>query len=69
MVACAARGLTKAEIGALLNLSENTVKTHLRRVAEKLKTNNVAHTVARCIALGDITPDGQPVLQEPVQGS
>lgn len=63
MVACAARGLTKSEIGALLNLSENTVKTHLRKVAEKLHTHNVAHTVARCIALGDITPDGQPALQ------
>ena len=41
-----AEGLTKAEVGRWLHLSENTIKKHLERIARRLNARNVKHAVA-----------------------
>lgn len=41
----AAEGKSGAEIGRVLGLSEDTVKTHLRRLYRKLRVVNRAHAV------------------------
>lgn len=47
-----AQGATTAEIAARLVISENTVKTHIRRILDKLEAANRAEAVARATALG-----------------
>ncbi len=47
-----AGGATTAEISSRLVISENTVKTHIRRILEKLEATNRAEAVARATALG-----------------
>lgn len=47
-----ARGATTAEIAATLVISENTVKTHVKRILDKLEASNRAEAVARATALG-----------------
>lgn len=46
------QGLTKAQVGEALGLSEHTVKTHLFRVARRLGTHNTTHAVATAIRSG-----------------
>jgi DNA-binding CsgD family transcriptional regulator len=41
-----AEGLTNTEIGKMLFLGEETVKTHLRKLLAKLQARNRAHAVA-----------------------
>lgn len=53
-----AQGATSAEIAADLTISENTVKTHVRHILEKLKASNRAEAVARAAALGIL--DSEP---------
>jgi DNA-binding NarL/FixJ family response regulator len=45
------RGLTTAQTGAEMFISENTVKTHVRHILEKLGVSNRAEAVARATQL------------------
>jgi two-component system, NarL family, nitrate/nitrite response regulator NarL len=47
-----ARGLTTSQTGAEMFISENTVKTHIRHILEKLEVSNRAEAVARASQLG-----------------
>lgn len=44
---CLARGQTTSQIAGILFISENTVKTHIRHILEKMEVNNRAEAVAR----------------------
>jgi DNA-binding NarL/FixJ family response regulator len=44
---CLARGQTTSQIAGTLFISENTVKTHIRHILEKMEVNNRAEAVAR----------------------
>jgi DNA-binding NarL/FixJ family response regulator len=47
-----ARGLTTAQTGTEMFISENTVKTHVRHILEKLDVSNRAEAVAKATQLG-----------------
>jgi DNA-binding NarL/FixJ family response regulator len=47
VLGCLARGQTTAQIADALFISENTVKTHIRHILEKMEVNNRAEAVAR----------------------
>lgn len=47
-----ARGLTTSQTGAELFISENTVKTHIRHILEKLEVGNRAEAIAKAAQLG-----------------
>ncbi|MCK4900698.1 MAG: response regulator transcription factor [Anaerolineales bacterium] len=49
---CLAKGMTSAQIAKDLFISENTVKTHVRHILEKLEASNRAEAVSRAIQLG-----------------
>ena len=49
---CLARGLTTSQIASELYISENTVKTHIRHVLEKMEVNNRAEAVAKALQAG-----------------
>jgi len=51
---CLAKGMTSSQIAAELFISENTVKTHVRHILEKLEASNRAEAVSRAIQLGII---------------
>jgi DNA-binding NarL/FixJ family response regulator len=51
---CLALGMTSAQIAKNLFISENTVKTHVRHILEKLEASNRAEAVSRAIHLGII---------------
>lgn len=63
-------GLTNASIGGRLGLSEDTVKTHARRLFKKLKVADRAHAVRagfslRLLVVGELvgpTPTAVPVV-------
>lgn len=46
ILGCAAAGMSNREIGAELFISEDTVKTHARRIFRKLRAKDRAHAVA-----------------------
>jgi DNA-binding NarL/FixJ family response regulator len=46
-----AKGQTTAQIASVLFISENTVKTHIRHILEKMEVNNRAEAVARAALL------------------
>lgn len=52
VVAWAAEGLSNAEIGTRLHLSEETVKSHLRHVHQKLGARSRSHAVALAFRAG-----------------
>jgi DNA-binding NarL/FixJ family response regulator len=47
-----AQGATTLEIAATLVISQNTVKTHVRHILEKLGVSNRAEAVSRATAMG-----------------
>jgi two-component system, NarL family, nitrate/nitrite response regulator NarL len=49
---CLAQGMTSAQIANGLFITENTVKTHVRHILEKLEAANRAEAVSRAIQLG-----------------
>jgi len=52
-----AAGETTSQIAAALFISENTVKTHVRRILKKLDVANRTEAVAHAAVLGLISPD------------
>lgn len=48
------RGLTTAQTGTEMFISENTVKTHIRHILEKLEVSNRAEAVSKATRLGVI---------------
>jgi DNA-binding NarL/FixJ family response regulator len=59
VLALVARGLTNAEIGQQLSITEATVKTHLIRSFSKLGVNDRTAAVTSAIALGAIASPGR----------
>jgi len=49
---CLSRGLTTSQIATQLYVSENTVKTHIRHILEKLDASNRAEAVSKATQLG-----------------
>jgi DNA-binding NarL/FixJ family response regulator len=49
---CLAQGKTTLQISADLYISENTVKTHVRHILEKLEASNRAEAVSKAIQMG-----------------
>ena len=52
VLACLAQGKTTAQIAAELFISENTVKTHVRHILEKLEASNRAEAVSKATQMG-----------------
>lgn len=52
-----ARGLGNKEIAATLCISQNTVKTHVRHILEKLNLSNRAEAAAYAVRAGLVTED------------
>lgn len=51
---CLAEGKTTAQIAIDLFISDNTVKTHVRHILEKLEASNRAEAVSKAVQLGVI---------------
>jgi DNA-binding NarL/FixJ family response regulator len=49
---CLAQGMTTSQISASLYISENTVKTHVRRILEKLDAGNRTEAVSKATQMG-----------------
>jgi DNA-binding NarL/FixJ family response regulator len=49
---CLSSGMTTHQIGDRLFISENTVKTHVRHILEKLEASNRAEAVSKALQLG-----------------
>ena len=49
---CLARGRTTTQIASDLYISENTVKTHIRHILEKMEVSNRAEAVAKALQSG-----------------
>jgi len=52
VLACLAQGKTTAQIASELYISENTVKTHVRHILEKLTASNRAEAVSKATQMG-----------------
>jgi DNA-binding NarL/FixJ family response regulator len=49
---CLSEGMTTIQIGSHLFISENTVKTHIRHILEKLEAANRTEAVSKAIQMG-----------------
>ncbi len=49
-----ARGNTRTEVADYLDISPNTVKSHLTHIFTKFNASNIAHAVAIGISTGEI---------------
>ena len=54
VLGCLARGRTTIQISSELFISENTVKTHVRHILDKLDASNRAEAVSKAMQLGII---------------
>lgn len=54
---CLAQGMTTFQIGSVLFISENTVKTHVRHILEKLEAANRAEAVHKALQIGLLSQD------------
>jgi len=52
VLACLSEGLTTLQIAARLFISENTVKTHIRHILDKLESSNRTEAVGKATQLG-----------------
>jgi two-component system nitrate/nitrite response regulator NarL len=52
VLACLAQGKTTSQIAGELFISENTVKTHVRHILEKLEAANRAEAVSKAVQMG-----------------
>lgn len=52
VLVCLVDGLTTLQIAARLFISENTVKTHIRHIFEKLEVSNRAEAVGKAMQMG-----------------
>lgn len=52
VLTCLAEGLTTTQIAARLFISENTVKTHIRHILDKLEASNRTEAVGKATQLG-----------------
>jgi DNA-binding NarL/FixJ family response regulator len=52
VLVCLADGLTTMQIAARLYISENTVKTHIRHILDKLESSNRTEAVGKATQLG-----------------
>lgn len=52
VLACLAEGLTTLQIASRLYISENTVKTHIRHILDKLEASNRTEAVGKATQLG-----------------
>lgn len=59
VLACLAQGKTTIQISKELYISENTVKTHVRHILEKLEAANRAEAVSKAIQMGLIGSESQ----------
>ena len=55
VLVCLSQGMTTAQISSDLFISENTVKTHVRHILEKLEASNRAEAVSKAMQLGLIS--------------
>jgi len=52
VLSCLAQGKTTSQIAGELFISENTVKTHVRHILEKLQASNRAEAVSKATQMG-----------------
>jgi two-component system nitrate/nitrite response regulator NarL len=57
VLGCLAQGQTTMQIADSLFISENTVKTHVRHILEKLEASNRAEAVSKAVQMGLIGTD------------
>jgi DNA-binding NarL/FixJ family response regulator len=57
VLGCLAQGKTTNQIAESLFISENTVKTHVRHILEKMEASNRAEAVSKAIQMGLIGTD------------
>jgi DNA-binding CsgD family transcriptional regulator len=60
VLALVSRGLTNAQIGRALYVSEATIKTHLMRACSKLGVTGRTAAVTKAMETGALPPPGQP---------
>jgi DNA-binding CsgD family transcriptional regulator len=55
-----AEGMTAEQIANQLNVSVETVRTHVRNVIRKLQARNRVHAIAMALERGEIALGGMP---------
>jgi DNA-binding CsgD family transcriptional regulator len=58
-------GLTQREVGEQLNLTTETIRTHVRAARRALGARTVAHAVALALAGEELTVEGSAVMPTP----